>query len=178
MLLWTVSRRRDRAEPGRRQWSPLYLADSPPSAGLSSNAFRTVLEIDTLGTFNTFKSTIDELVKTKGSLIAISATLHYTGMPLQAHVSAAKAGVDALIRAVAVEYGPRGVRANVSLSLLRKGVGLLLRYSSATGAVDSPVSKTMLIPRSFCSALLLDQSREQKEWTASCQRSSSTSTPA
>ncbi|BGP32863.1 peroxisomal 2 4-dienoyl-CoA reductase sps19 [Rhodotorula toruloides] len=83
-----------------------------PLDGLSSNAFRTVLEIDTLGTFNTFKSTIDELVKTKGSLIAISATLHYTGMPLQAHVSAAKAGVDALIRAVAVEYGPRGVRAN------------------------------------------------------------------
>uniref|UniRef100_A0A0K3CFX8 2,4-dienoyl-CoA reductase [(3E)-enoyl-CoA-producing] n=2 Tax=Rhodotorula toruloides TaxID=5286 RepID=A0A0K3CFX8_RHOTO len=83
-----------------------------PLDGLSSNAFRTVLEIDTLGTFNTFKSTIDELVKTKGSLIAISATLHYTGMPLQAHVSAAKAGVDAFIRAVAVEYGPRGVRAN------------------------------------------------------------------
>jgi peroxisomal 2,4-dienoyl-CoA reductase len=83
-------------------------------AGLSANAFRTVLEIDTLGTYNTFKSTIDELVKTKGSLIAISATLHYRGMPLQAHVSAAKAGIDALIRAVAVEYGPRGVRANVS----------------------------------------------------------------
>ena len=32
---------------------------------------------------------------------------------MQAHVSAAKAGVDALMNVVAVEYGPAGVRANV-----------------------------------------------------------------
>ncbi|TNY19425.1 hypothetical protein DMC30DRAFT_417907 [Rhodotorula diobovata] len=83
-----------------------------PLAGLSANAFKTVLEIDTLGTYHTFKATIDELCKTKGSLIAISATLHYTATPLQAHVSAAKAGVDALIKVIGVEYGPRGVRAN------------------------------------------------------------------
>ena len=86
-------------------------------AGLSANAFKTVLEIDTLGTYHTFKSTIDELCKTKGSILAISATLHYTATPLQAHVSAAKAGVDALIKVIGVEYGPRGVRANVSLRL-------------------------------------------------------------
>ncbi|GAA6057571.1 hypothetical protein JCM3770_000263 [Rhodotorula araucariae] len=83
-----------------------------PLEGLSSNAFRTVLEIDTIGTYNTFKATIPELVKTKGSLLAVSATLHYTAAPLQAHVSAAKAGVDALIKVIAVEYGPQGVRAN------------------------------------------------------------------
>ncbi|GAA5926246.1 hypothetical protein JCM10213_007408 [Rhodosporidiobolus nylandii] len=84
-----------------------------PLEGLSSNAFRTVLEIDTLGTYNTFKATIGEVVKSRGSYLAISATLHYKGTPLQAHVSAAKAGVDALMRVIAVEYGPRGVRANV-----------------------------------------------------------------
>ncbi|GJN91214.1 hypothetical protein Rhopal_004232-T1 [Rhodotorula paludigena] len=81
-------------------------------AGLSANAFRTVIEIDTLGTYNTFKATIGELVKARGSLIAVSATLHYRASTLQAHVSAAKAGVDALVRVIAVEYGPRGVRAN------------------------------------------------------------------
>ncbi|POY71144.1 hypothetical protein BMF94_5901 [Rhodotorula taiwanensis] len=83
-----------------------------PIDGLSSNAFRTVLEIDTIGTYNTFKATIPELLKTKGAFQAISATLHYKGHPLQAHVSAAKAGVDALVRVIAVEYGPRGIRAN------------------------------------------------------------------
>merc|ERR1712080_807655 len=83
-----------------------------PIDGLSSNAFRTVLEIDTIGTYNTFKATVAELLKTHGSFQAISATLHYKGMPLQAHVSAAKAGVDALVRVIAVEYGSRGIRAN------------------------------------------------------------------
>ena len=34
-------------------------------------------------------------------------------MPYQAHVSAAKAAVDALSQVIAVEEGPRGVRSNV-----------------------------------------------------------------
>ncbi|KAG5651450.1 hypothetical protein H0H81_008608 [Sphagnurus paluster] len=36
-----------------------------------------------------------------------------TGTPFQAHVSAAKAGVDALSAVLAVEEGPHGVRSNV-----------------------------------------------------------------
>ena len=40
-------------------------------------AFATVMAIDTLGTYNTVKATIDQVKKTKGSFIAISATLHY-----------------------------------------------------------------------------------------------------
>lgn len=35
------------------------------------------------------------------------------GLPYQAHVSAAKAGVDALSAVLAVEEGPRGVRSNI-----------------------------------------------------------------
>ncbi|GAA5986908.1 hypothetical protein JCM5350_000360 [Sporobolomyces pararoseus] len=81
-----------------------------PLEGLSANAFKTVMEIDTIGTYNTYKATIAEICKTKGVYLAISATLHYKGQALQAHVSAAKAGVDALFRVLAVEYGPRGVR--------------------------------------------------------------------
>ncbi|PAV21595.1 2,4-dienoyl- reductase [Pyrrhoderma noxium] len=84
-----------------------------PVSGLSENAFRTVLEIDTIGTFNTVKATIPHIRKTKGSYIHVSATLHYRGTPFQAHVSAAKAGVDAFSAVLAVEEGPRGVRSNV-----------------------------------------------------------------
>ena len=36
-----------------------------------------------------------------------------SGTPLQAHVSAAKAGIDALSAVIAVEEGPRGVRSNI-----------------------------------------------------------------
>ena len=50
---------------------------------------------------------------TGGRIIFISATIHYTGAPLQTHVSVAKAGVDALSNAASIEFGPRGVTSNV-----------------------------------------------------------------
>ncbi|KAK0200099.1 hypothetical protein DFS33DRAFT_1367033 [Desarmillaria ectypa] len=84
-----------------------------PISGLSENAFRTVMEIDTIGTYNTIKATIAHVRASKGSYIMTSATLHYKGTPYQAHVSAAKAGVDALSNVLAVEEGPHGVRSNV-----------------------------------------------------------------
>jgi peroxisomal 2,4-dienoyl-CoA reductase len=44
-------------------------------------------------------------------VLNISATLHYHGTPLQVHASAAKAGVDAITRNLAVEWGRFGIRA-------------------------------------------------------------------
>lgn len=96
-----------------------------PISGLSPNAFKSVIDIDTIGTFNTVKATIPHLVEsakrnpnpndagtTGGRILSVSATFHYTGMPLQAHVSAAKAAVESLMASVALEYGPYGVTAN------------------------------------------------------------------
>uniref|UniRef100_A0A060T9V3 2,4-dienoyl-CoA reductase [(3E)-enoyl-CoA-producing] n=1 Tax=Blastobotrys adeninivorans TaxID=409370 RepID=A0A060T9V3_BLAAD len=80
---------------------------------LSANAFRTVVEIDLVGSYNTAKATFKELRKNKGHILFISATLHYYGLPLQSHASAAKAGVDSLARTLAVELGPLGIRSNV-----------------------------------------------------------------
>ncbi|KAK6202670.1 uncharacterized protein RJT21DRAFT_118742 [Scheffersomyces amazonensis] len=80
---------------------------------LSTNAFKSVVDIDLLGSFNTAKATFNELRKNKGAIIFISATLHYYGVPFQIHVGAAKAGVDALSNALAVELGPLGIRSNV-----------------------------------------------------------------
>lgn len=84
-----------------------------PISGMSENAFKTVLEIDTMGSFNTIKATLSHVRASKGAYIHVSATLHYKGTPFQAHVSAAKAGVDALSAVLAVEEGPNGVRSNV-----------------------------------------------------------------
>jgi len=84
-----------------------------PISGLSENGFKTVMDIDTIGTYNTIKATLPHVRKSKGSYIHVSATLHYRGTPYQVHVSAAKAGVDALSAVLAIEEGPHGVRSNV-----------------------------------------------------------------
>ncbi|KAF8067047.1 2,4-dienoyl-CoA reductase [Lyophyllum atratum] len=106
-----------------------------PISGLSENAFRTVIEIDTLGTYNTIKATIAHVRASKGSYIHVSATLHYNGTPFQAHVSAAKAGVDALSAVLAVEEGPHGVRSNVIAPGPIGGTEGMDRLSIKTGGV-------------------------------------------
>jgi peroxisomal 2,4-dienoyl-CoA reductase len=82
-----------------------------PAAALSPNGFRTVIEIDLLGTFHAARAAFEALRKAGDALILnISATLHYQGTPLQIHASAAKAGVDAVTRNLAVEWGQFGIR--------------------------------------------------------------------
>ncbi|CCK70776.1 2,4-dienoyl-CoA reductase (NADPH) KNAG_0F01080 [Huiozyma naganishii CBS 8797] len=81
-------------------------------ANLSPNAFKSVVSIDLLGSFNTAKATLPYLLKTKGAIIFVSATFHYYGVPFQGPVGAAKAGIDALSNNLAVELGPFGVRSN------------------------------------------------------------------
>jgi peroxisomal 2,4-dienoyl-CoA reductase len=79
---------------------------------LSPNGFGTVVDIDLKGTFNVCRAAFEQLKKHRGQILNISATLHYGGTPMQLHVSAAKAGVDALTRNLAVEWGAHGIRAN------------------------------------------------------------------
>ena len=79
---------------------------------LSPNGFGTVVDIDLKGTFNVCRAAFAELRKNRGQILNISATLHYLGTPMQLHVSAAKAGIDALTKNLAVEWGRYGVRVN------------------------------------------------------------------
>jgi peroxisomal 2,4-dienoyl-CoA reductase len=79
---------------------------------LSSNGFGTVVDIDTKGTFNVCRAAFEELEKSRGQILNISATLHYLATPMQIHVSAAKAGVDAITRNLSVEWGRHGIRVN------------------------------------------------------------------
>jgi 2,4-dienoyl-CoA reductase [(3E)-enoyl-CoA-producing], peroxisomal len=79
---------------------------------LSPNGFGTVVDIDLKGTFNVCRAAFSQLKQHRGQILNISATLHYLGTPMQLHVSAAKAGVDALTRNLAVEWGRHGIRVN------------------------------------------------------------------
>ncbi|XP_038676665.1 peroxisomal 2,4-dienoyl-CoA reductase isoform X1 [Scyliorhinus canicula] len=84
-----------------------------PANGLSFNAFKTVLEIDTIGTFNTSKILYQKWLKEHGGVIVnITATLHYRGQILQVHAGSAKAAIDAMTRHLAVEWGPDNIRIN------------------------------------------------------------------
>jgi peroxisomal 2,4-dienoyl-CoA reductase len=79
---------------------------------LSPNGFGTVVDIDLKGSFNVCRAAFDQLKQHRGQILNISATLHYLGTPMQLHVSAAKAGVDALTKNLAVEWGRYGIRVN------------------------------------------------------------------
>ena len=82
-----------------------------PALGLSPNGFKAVVDIDLLGTFNVFRACHDLLNLPGASLIAITAEQAVNPVPLQAHACAAKAGINQLIRVLAMEWGPQ-VRVN------------------------------------------------------------------
>lgn len=79
---------------------------------LSANGFKSVVDIDLLGTFNSCRSAFPHLRKPGASIINISAPQSFVPMAMQAHVCAAKAGVDMITRTLAVEWGEYGVRVN------------------------------------------------------------------
>ena len=83
-----------------------------PAVGISSNGFKSVMEIDVLGTFHAARIAFPHLRKPGACVIHVSAPQAFVPMPFQAHVCAAKAGVDMLTRVLAMEWGPEGVRVN------------------------------------------------------------------
>ena len=101
-----------------------------PALGMSANAFKSVVDIDLLGTFNTCRAVFEHLNRPGASVINISATQAFVPMAMQAHVCAAKAGVDMLTKTLALEWGPEGVRVN----------------SIAPGAVDDTEGMRRLAP--------------------------------
>ena len=98
--------------------------------GMSANGFKAVIDIDLLGTFNTCRAAFEHLRRPGASIINISAMQAFTPTPMQAHVCAAKAGVDMLTKCLAIEWGSQGVRVN----------------SIAPGAVDDTEGMRRLAP--------------------------------
>ena len=79
---------------------------------LSPNGFKSVMDIDVLGTFHVMKGAYPHLRKPGASIINISAPQAVQAMPFQIHVCAAKAGVDMITKTLAIEWGPEGIRVN------------------------------------------------------------------
>ncbi len=100
------------------QWGPLDVVVSGAAGnfpalatGMSANAFRSVVEIDLLGSFHVLQAVYPHLQR-PSSVIQISAPQALLPMVGQSHVCAAKAGVDMLTRTLAQEWGSEGIRVN------------------------------------------------------------------
>jgi len=79
---------------------------------LSFNGFKTVIDIDLVGSFNASRIAFEQLKRTRGSIIFITAPMAHMAHAYQAHVGPAKAGVEMLMKNLALEWGPYGIRSN------------------------------------------------------------------
>ncbi|WP_235897576.1 SDR family oxidoreductase [Neoaquamicrobium microcysteis] len=104
-----------------------------PADQLSPNGFRTVMDIDLYGSFNAARLAFDQLVRSRGSIIFITAPMAHVAHAYQAHVGAAKAGVEMLMKNLALEWGPYGIRCNSIIPGLVEDTEGLHRISDEAG---------------------------------------------
>src|SRR6266404_1369144 len=79
---------------------------------LTPNGFKTIVDIDLIGSFNAARLAFDQLKRTRGSILFITAPMAHMAHAYQAHVGPAKAGVEMLMKNLALERGPYGIRSN------------------------------------------------------------------
>jgi NAD(P)-dependent dehydrogenase (short-subunit alcohol dehydrogenase family) len=82
------------------------------AAGMSAAAFKNVVDVDLLGTFNTCRAAYEHMRKPGSAVVNISGTHASRPIALQSHVCAAKAGVEMLTRVLALEWAGFGIRVN------------------------------------------------------------------
>ena len=80
---------------------------------LSLAEWREILSVALDGAFILSRAFAPQMVaRGGGSIVALSGISTHVGTPNRAHVSASKSGLEGLMRAIAVELGPQGIRAN------------------------------------------------------------------
>lgn len=111
-----------------------------PAVGISPNGFKSVIDIDLMGTFHVLRAAFPYLRKPGACIINISAPQAFLPMEFQMHVCAAKAGVDMVTRVAALEWGPAGIRVN----------------SVVPGPIDDTEGMRRLAPTAAARALAVD----------------------
>ena len=86
-------------------------------ADVTSEEWQSVIDTNLVGVALTLGVAVRHLMERGegGSLVATSSLSSVLGMPRGATYAASKAGVSALVRSIAVEYGRFGIRANAIL---------------------------------------------------------------
>ena len=84
-----------------------------PFLEIEPDAWDEVIRTDLSATFHTCRAVLPSmLARGSGTIVNIASRLGQVGVPETAAYSAAKAGVLGLTRALAREFGPRGIRVN------------------------------------------------------------------
>lgn len=84
-----------------------------PIEEITLKEWRDVMHVSLEGPFLCVQAALPELAKHKGTIINIGGLTAYVGAAHRAHVIAAKAGLDGLTKALAVELAPRGITVNL-----------------------------------------------------------------
>ncbi len=114
-----------------------------PAIGMSANAFKTVIDIDLMGTFHVLRASYEFLRKPGASVISISAGQAVNPTLFQSHACAAKAGINMLTRCLAMEWGAAGVRVNaISPGPIRDTEGM----ARLTPTLESEAALKRVIP--------------------------------
>lgn len=85
-----------------------------PAAEVTVEDWATVVGINLTGTWNTVQLALPHLAP-GASVIVTSSAAGAKGVPHMSHYSAAKAGLLGLVRSLAAELGPQGIRVNAVL---------------------------------------------------------------
>jgi NAD(P)-dependent dehydrogenase (short-subunit alcohol dehydrogenase family) len=115
---------------------------------LALGDWQRVLDINLTGTFLMCQAALPHLLESRGNIVNTASTASLAGLPYGAAYGASKGGVLAFTRAIAVEYGKLGVRAN----------------AVCPGSITTPMTQSPVLPEGIDGTLLrrampLDQFR-------------------
>ena len=92
-------------------------------------SWQTLMDVNLTGVFRFIRATVPEMLKIGGgSIVNISSIAGSVGLPLTAAYSATKGGMDALTRAVAIDYAKQGIRCN----------------AVSPGLIDTPMAEPLI----------------------------------
>jgi SDR family mycofactocin-dependent oxidoreductase len=92
------------------------IATGAPIATMSEQRWRTMIDVNLTGVFNTFRAVLPHMIERgAGRIVATSSLVASTGATNSGHYAAAKAGVVALVKSLAYEVAEHGITVNAVL---------------------------------------------------------------